>query len=220
MKKLLALSLALAMVLSLGACGKKVDKTAMVDAFNAVSTEFDAASKLVNDNEALIDEATHNAFMDTAAQLADIKAEVESDDLSQEQVDEITGILTGMLDGVKMMKTGVEQIIAGGGTADSGEATELSPEQLGMMTGAYEELAPLCEQATQLFDANGWSADADMSASVQLALGTLATLKNSIDDPASFASAGMSFDEFITVAKNVVDTMPAMIEAMGVAYAA
>ncbi|MEG0876901.1 MAG: hypothetical protein RSF77_07180, partial [Oscillospiraceae bacterium] len=131
------------------------------------------------------------------------------------------GILTGMLDGVKMMKTGVEQIIAGGGTAAaSGEVTELSPEQLGMMTGAYEELTPLCEQATQLFDANGWSADADMSASVQLALGTLATLKNSIDDPASFASAGMSFDEFITVAKNVVDTMPAMIEAMGVAYAA
>jgi Tfp pilus assembly protein FimV len=90
MKKLFALMLALALSLSLVACGGGVDKQPVIDAFNNTTTGFDALAQKINANPDVVDAELAQDLADMSELLGEYKALLESDqELTQESADDM-----------------------------------------------------------------------------------------------------------------------------------
>ncbi len=122
MKKLLALTLALVMSLSLVACGGGVDKTEVSAAYTSVSTAYNEVANLANENADAISQETVSALTETGSVIPEYKAEIESSDLTQERADEIVEELAAYPDQIAALKAQVEAEIGEGGGSGSSDA--------------------------------------------------------------------------------------------------
>ena len=90
MKKLFSALIAMAMCVSLAACGGGVDKQPAIDAFNSTNPEFTALTEEINAN---ID-AYDDEFVDIMIQMGELmgqyKTALEEQELTEEQVAELT----------------------------------------------------------------------------------------------------------------------------------
>ena len=113
MKKLLALVMALALSLSLAACGggDSVDSEAIISAFNTASTALGEVSALAQENLDLLDQETVDALTQMAAAFGAYKEEIEAGELSQERASELLTELKAYPDQIAALKTTVEDQI-------------------------------------------------------------------------------------------------------------
>ena len=135
MKKVLALMMALVMALSLAACGG-VDKDAVTEAFNNTNTELNAVGTLANDNLDKMNQPTVDALNEISNAMAAFKAEIQSDDLSQERADEIVAELKNYPARIAEMRTKVEALIEGSGA----EITEEQAAKLAQLAQSLTEV--------------------------------------------------------------------------------
>lgn len=124
MKKILVLILTLAMAVSLVACG--VDKTAVVELFNSTNTEVKAVAALVNDNLDKMNQPTADELNVILNAMAAFKAEIESDDITQERADEILSELKNYPAKIADVKSKIEALIASGGGVTAEQAATLT----------------------------------------------------------------------------------------------
>ena len=89
MNKLVSLMLALAMCVSLAACGGP-NKQPTVDAFNKASGVFNEVSAIINQDIGAYDEEFVNEMIELANLLNEIKDKLDSNDLDQETLDNLT----------------------------------------------------------------------------------------------------------------------------------
>ena len=143
MKKILALMMALVMTLSLAACG--VDKTAVTEAFNNTNTELNAVGTLANENLDKMNQPTMDALTEISNAMAAFKAEIESDDLSQERADEIVAELKNFPARIAEMKTKVEALIEGGGAG-------VTEEQAATLTQIAQSLTDVHAKYAEHYD--------------------------------------------------------------------
>ena len=133
MKKILALIVALVMALSLAACGG-VDKAAVTEAFNNTNTELNSVVTLANDNLDKMNQPTMDALAEITNAMAAFKAEIQSDDLSQERADEIVAELKNYPARIAEMRTKVEALIEASGA-------EITEEQAAKLAQLAQSLA-------------------------------------------------------------------------------
>lgn len=120
MKKILVLMMALVMTLSLAACGG-VDKDAVTKAFNNTNTAYNTVATYANENLDKMDQPTMDELTVIGDALAAFKAEIESNDLTQERADEIIAELEAFPANIAEAKTKVDALIAG---SDAGVTEE------------------------------------------------------------------------------------------------
>lgn len=126
MKKTLVLMITLVMTLSLAACGG-VDKNEVTEAFNSTNTENNVVVTFANENLDKMDQVTMDAITEIVNAMAAYKAEIESDDLTQERADEIIAELKEYPAKIAELKTKVDALIESGGAGvTEQQATTLS----------------------------------------------------------------------------------------------
>lgn len=144
MKKLLTLMMTLVMTLSLTACGG-VDKDAVTEAFNNTNTELNTVVTFANENLDKMDQATADSLTELINAMAAFKAEIESDDLSQDRADEIIAELNDYPAKIAEMKTKVDALIEGGGTG-------VTEEQVVELTELAQSLADIHAKFAEYYD--------------------------------------------------------------------
>lgn len=152
MKKLLILMMALAMTLSLAACG--VDNSAAADAFNSTNDQFNSVVDLFNNNLDKMDQETQDAMQSVSDALAAFKAEIESEDLKQDRADAIVGELKAYPDKIAQLKTKVEALIESAGYATTEEQTAVLTEIEQGLADVYAQFADVYDmlnEETQAF---------------------------------------------------------------------
>ncbi len=190
MKKFLALTLALAMCLTLTACGG-VDKQAAVDAHTALVEAYNELGALINENGTLVTPETASAVAEIADVLSAYTEELESADLTQERADEIVEELNGYTDLIAEYKALVEEEIAASAGTDG---VEITPEQLQALTDAYNTVAPTFNEAYDTAEANGWLADETTVTELTALSASLSVIGEALSGDLS-ALAGSDFDE-------------------------
>ncbi len=109
MKKLLVLMMALVMALSFTACG--VNKDEVEDTFNSTNDELTALVNLANDNLEKLNQETADAMNQILSEMEAYKAEIESDELTQERADEIVAELKSYPSKIAELKAKVDDLI-------------------------------------------------------------------------------------------------------------
>ena len=169
MKKLFALMLALAMCLSLAACGGGVDKQPVIDAFNATTTGFDALAQKINANPDIVDAELAQDLADMSELLGEYKALLESDqELTQESADDMIAWF-GTVDAlVEEINGEIDAALAAGG-----EETGITDEQIATLTEVYNEIAPLYNEVYAAAEKNGWLADEQTAVELDAVAGVM-----------------------------------------------
>jgi hypothetical protein len=144
MKRLLALMMTLAMALSLVACGG-VDKTAVTEAFNNTNTELNTVVTFANDNLDKMDQATMDSLQNIINSMAAFKAEIESDDLSEDRADEIIAELKNYPAKIAEMKSKVDTLI------ESGSAG-MTEEQLATLVQLTQGIVDIYNKFAEYYD--------------------------------------------------------------------
>jgi type IV pilus biogenesis protein CpaD/CtpE len=144
MKKILVFIMALVMALGLAACGG-VDKEAVTEVFNNTNTELNTVVTFANDNLDKMDQVTADSITELINAMAAFKAEIESDDLSQDRADEIIAELKNYPDKIAEMKTKVDTLIEGGGTG-------VTEEQVAALLQLAQSLADIHAKFAEYYD--------------------------------------------------------------------
>lgn len=129
MKKLLVLAITIVMIISLAACGG-VDKNAVIEAFNETNTQASSLAALANKNLDKMNQTTADSLNLILNAMAAYKAEIESDDLTQERADEIVTELKSYPAKIDEVKAKIDALIeSGGGLTEEQAATLIQIEQ-------------------------------------------------------------------------------------------
>ncbi len=142
MKKFLALMLAVAMVLTLVACGSSPDltkKQEAVDSFNAMSASYDELVELLNEYIDLLPEGTVEEYNSIVDEITPYKEHLESEDvLSDEEYDAMIALFdtikTQVEDGLPVIQAEIDAITS---QPDAGSG-EVDP--LAILTGCTWEV--------------------------------------------------------------------------------
>lgn len=199
MKKIFALIAAVAIALSLTACGDGADKQPLIDAFNAASSVYDEMAGVINDNIEHIDEASRASIKEIGDQMTEYKALVESTaKMSKEEVEAAVAELKELPLVLSELKAAVEILI--GGNQGASAATE---EQIATLTEKVNAITPIYNQAVALGQKNGWNAD-ETTVDELTSIGDFLTqMGAAIEDPSLFADDAAYADamaEFETLA--------------------
>ena len=144
MKRLLALMMTLVMTLSLAACGG-VDKDAVTEAFNSTNTELNTVVTFANDNLDKMDQATMDSITAMINLMAAFKAEIQSDDLSQDRADEIIAELKDYPAKIAEMKTKVDTLIENGGAG-------ITEDQMATLAQLTQGIADVYNKFAEYYD--------------------------------------------------------------------
>ncbi len=140
MKKLYVLMIILVMTLCLTACGG-VDKNEVTEAFNSTNTENNVVVTIANENLDKLDQVTMDAITEIINAMEAYKAEIESDDLSQERADEIVVELKEYPAKIAELKTKVENMIENGGVGVTEEQTTTLTQIAQSLTDVHAKYA-------------------------------------------------------------------------------
>lgn len=134
MKKLLALATALVLTLSLAACGgSSVDKAAAQKAMANAGTALTEAGEYLQANLETVDtdeiEPLVSSLGDITDALTDLRPDLDSDDVSQDRLDEIAQKAAEYEGQIKDIKSQAEQLVAAAESAPDEGQPEASGER-------------------------------------------------------------------------------------------
>lgn len=216
MKKLFSLALALAMCVSLAACGGGVDKQPAIDAHNAAGTAVNDLTTLINANPEPY--ADYLADMQSLVdQLNECGKYLEGDgDVTQEALDEWVKTCNDIEQWAKDAKAEIEAAPAPEPESEpAGDAP--TAEQLAALTELYNQVAEAYNEAAVNADANGWMADEQTA----LEINTLAAVLEPVGEALSNGGgnlAGGDADAAIEQFQTLVPAMDELVARVSVPY--
>ena len=216
MKKLLVLMMAIVMTLSLAGCGG-VDTEEAVNTFNTVSGKLDKVSGVANKNLELVDETTLNALKKISEELIAFKAELESEDITQERADEIIKKLNEYPDQIADLKAKVDEMIAN--SAEKGEWTykDVTPEQIQTLSDVLAKLEPLYNEAVTAYQKNGWEADETATQELKTVSALIDAGKYGIADPSEYEGTE-DMNAVVEQYQTILGAMPDLIAKVSEPY--
>ena len=193
--------------------------TALAEAYNEVATAYNEVYPVAEANGWLADETT-------AAELGDIST----------MIDTFTTALTedpSLLDGsdfdalpgaLRELLPAIEEIAARVSTPYSAETAaigdaEITQEQLTVLAEAYNQVAPVYNEAYDLAEANGWLADETTAAELDAVGGTLSFIGTAMTEDLTMLD-GSDFDALPGALLEFVPALEDLIERVSVPYAA
>lgn len=100
--------------------------------------------------------------------------------------------------------------------ADNTDA-EISDEQLQALTEAYNEVAPLYNEAYTSADANGWMDDEQTAAEIQALSGTLSYIGTALTEDLTMLD-GSDFDALTASLQEMVEPVQELVQRVSVPY--
>ena len=216
MKKLLVLMMALVMALSLVACGG-VDTEEAAKTFNTVSGQLDEAAAVVNANLESVDEVTLDALNKISEELIAFKTELESEDITQERVDEIITKLNEYPSQITDLKAKADEMIANPAVQEEWNYKDVTPEQIQALSDVMAELEPLYNEAAAAAQKNGWEADETAVQELNTVYALIDAAKYGIADPGEYEGTE-DMDAVVEQYQTVLGAMPDLIAKVSEPY--
>lgn len=216
MKKLLVLMVALVMMLGLWGC-VRVDTEKAADTFNTVSSQLDEVAAVVNANLELVDEVTLDALNKISEELIAFKTELESEDITQERVDEIITKLGEYPDQIVDLKAQAEEMIANPPTDTEWSYKDVTPEQIQAISNVLEELIPLYDKAAAEAVENGWEADETALQELNTVYALIEAATYGIADPSEYEGTE-DMDAVVAQYQVILGAMPDFIAKVSEPY--
>jgi len=218
MKKLISLLLALAMCLSLAACGGGPDKQPAIDAFNNTSKTFNDFAAAVNEDIESYPDEFITIMTDMANLLNEYEALLSGDtDLSEEQLSEMIAWFGTVDEWVAETKTELEAMAADSAATAPADGAEITQEQLEALTAAYNTVAPLYNEAYIQAEANGWLNDATTAAEIEAMSSTLGVIGTALTEDLTMLN-GSDFDGLTSTLLQLEAPLNELIERVSASY--
>lgn len=214
MKKLISMLMASALCLSLVACGG-VDRTAAQGAMDSAANALNEAAAVLEVKletaDVFVVEEFANSLNTISQELTALKAEMDSDGVTQERLDEIAQLIAEYETQIKDIHAQTEQL------EDASTATglidvngnEVTMETLTALAAVYDAVAiPYNEIATAVNE-NGWMADAQTAAEMEAVGNVLGIIGEALTNDLTLLD-GSDFDALIST----LETFPAELEVL------
>lgn len=220
MKKMLSLLLALAMCASLAACGGGEDEEsggptdaqlqALTDAYNQVATLYNDVATTAEANGWLTDEQTASDIQTIGDTLEPV-GQALTGDLSALDGADFDDLPNALLEYLPALQELAEKVAA----PLDGVVTD---EALKPLAQAYNELAPVFNDAYEAAQANGWLADEQTAAEFEALTGTLSYIGSGLtDDPSKLEGADL--DGLVEQLQQLAPALNELAQRVSVPYA-
>ncbi len=206
MKKILTLILALTMTISLVGCGE-VDTTTAIEQFHLISAKLDEVSEIANPNADLLGNEIMDELILISDELIAFKAELESEDITQERADEIEEFSEHYFNLIESYRVNVEEILANPVLAKVQSVKQI-----------IAELAELYNEVADLAIENGWEAE-ELTTQELNVLATFLESTNAdgfYDEVAALEEA--EIDALLEQCQVLKDSLPLLLERVSNPY--
>ena len=223
MKKLISMLMAGVLCLSLAACGG-VDRT-------AAQSAMDSVANALTDTAALLEEKLETSDVFSVEELAKsldaitqeltaLKADLDSEDVTQERLDEIAQLTAAHEAQVKEIYAQAEVLpdapVSTGLTDKNGN--EVTIETLSALTEAYDAVAVPYNEIAVAVNENGWMADAQTAAEMEALGNVLGFIGEALTNDMSLLE-GSDFDALISSLESFLPELGGLAERVSVPYA-
>lgn len=223
MKKLISMLMAAVLCLSLAACGG-VDRTAAQGAMDSVANALTDTATLLEEKLATADvlavEELAKSLDAITQELTALKTELDSEDVTQERLDEIAQLTAAYEAQVKEIYAQTEQLpdapVSTGLTDMNGN--EVTIETLSALTEAYDAVAVPYNEITVAVNENGWMADAQTAAEMEALGNVLGFIGEALTNDMSLLD-GSDFDALISSLESFLPELDGLAERVSVPYA-
>ncbi len=237
MKKLLSLALALAMCLSLAACGGGSDNggassepgsssstsggptdaqlKALTEAYQQVSAVYNDAATKANESGWSADEETIAELNTIGTMLEPIGLALNGDMASLEgaNFDELPAAVLELLPDAQRLLEKVSQPF------DAGGAPVVTDEALKPLANVYNELANIYNEVYPVAEANGWLADEKTATELNVVSGMLLDIGAGLSGEPSSLDGVEDMDALVEQLQNMVPALEEIGERVSVPYA-
>lgn len=210
MKKLISLALALAMCVSLAACGgggsegggvssepasssssgggpTDAQLKALTEAYNAVAVPYNDIALKAQENGWMADAETNTKINTISAMLEPIGNALTGDMSSLEGADFDELVLS-----LQELQPDLDELAAKVANPFEGNATAVTDEALKPLANAYNDLVPVFNEVYEAAEANGWLADEQTSAELDAVYGIVTYVGSGLsDDPSKLEDADL-----------------------------
>lgn len=220
MKKFFASMIAMALSLCLVACGGGgPDKQPAIDAFNTANTAFTEVANTINANIDAVPEDLVDVMIDMSGVLSEYKEILESDDeVSQEHLDEMIAWFDELNAWTAECSAELDAYLVGGNEiAADNEGTSITDEQMATLTEAYNQVAPIYNQAYTDAEANGWLNDELTATELNAVAGTLGTIGTALTEDLSMLE-GVDTDALVATLEELAPALNELAERVSVPY--
>lgn len=220
MKKFFSAMIAAALSLCLVACGSDApDKQPAIDAFNTANTAFTEVANKINANIDAVPEELVDVMIDMSGLLAEYKALLESDDeIPQENLDEMIAWFDELNTWTAECSAELETYLVGGNDiAADNEGTSITDEQMATLTEAYNQAAPIYNQAYTDAETNGWLNDELTATELNAVAATLGTIGSALTEDLSMLE-GVDIDALVASMQELVPALNELAERVSVPY--
>ena len=223
MKKLISMLMAGVLCLSLAACGG-VDRTAAQGAMDSVANALTDTATLLEEKLATADvlavEELAKSLDAITQELTALKTELDSEDVTQERLDEIAQLTAAYEAQVKDIYAQTEQLpdapVSTGLTDMNGN--EVTIETLSALAEAYDAVAVPYNEIAVAVNENGWMADAQTAAEMEALGNVLGFIGEALTNDMSLL-AGSDFDALISSLESFLPELDGLAERVSVPYA-
>ena len=223
MKKLISMLMAGVLCLSLAACGG-VDRTAAQGAMDSVANALTDTATLLEEKLATADvlavEELAKSLDAITQELTALKTELDSEDVTQERLDEIAQLTAAYEAQVKEIYAQTEQLpdapVSTGLTDMNGN--EVTIETLSALTEAYDAVAVPYNEIAVAVNENGWMADAQTAAEMEALGNVLGFIGEALTNDMSLLD-GSDFDALISSLESFLPELDGLAERVSVPYA-
>ncbi|MBQ3497358.1 MAG: hypothetical protein IJA73_04425 [Oscillospiraceae bacterium] len=193
--------------------------TALAEAYNEVATAYNEVYPVAEANGWLNDAATAAELGDISAMIDTFTTALTEDPslLDGSDFDALPGALRELLPAIEEIAARVSTPYSAE-TSDIGDA-EITQEQLTALAEAYNQVAPVYNEAYELAEANGWLADATTAAELDAVGGTLGFVGSAMTEDLSMLD-GSDFEALPGALLEFVPALEDLITRVSVPYAA
>ena len=222
MKKLISMLMASVLCLSLVACGG-VDKTAAQAAMDSVATVLTDTATLLEEKLETADvfavEELANSLNAITQELTALKTELDSEDVTQERLDEIAQLTAEYEAQVKEIRAQTEQLPdapVGTGLTDM-NGNEVPMETLEALVAAYDTVSIPYNEIAIAVNENGWMADAQTAAEMEALGNVLGFIGEALTNDTTLLD-GSDFDALISSLEAFLPELDGLAERVSVPY--
>ena len=223
MKKLISMLMAGVLCLSLAACGG-VDRT-------AAQSAMDSVANALTDTAALLEEKLETSDVFSVEELAKsldaisqeltaLKSDLDSEDVTQERLDEIAQLTAAYEAQVKEIYAQAEQLEdtpTSTGLVDM-NGNEVTMETLSALVEAYDAVAVPYNEIAVAVNENGWMADAQTAAEMEALGNVLGFIGEALTNDMALLD-GSDFDALISTLESFLPELDGLAERVSVPYA-
>ena len=222
MKKLISTLIAGVLCLSLVACGG-VDRTAAQGAMDSAATALTDTATLLEEKLETADvfavEELANSLNAITQELTALKTELDSEDVTQERLDEIARLTAEYEAQVKEIYSQCEQLpdapVSTGLTDRNGN--EVTMETLNALVAAYDAVAVPYNKIATAVNENGWMADAQTAAEMEALGNVLGAIGEALTNDLTLLD-GSDFDGLISSLESFLPELDGLSERVSVPY--